>query len=104
MFHAGSRLHLVDAELKEYKGREKQLLREYRAEFSSALIGDGKRDAGRDSGGSGGGGGGYGPRPGTKPGRQKSVLELAQEEEARRVDASLQATLDRIMSRKNNRR
>lgn len=87
-----SRLHLVDAELKLHKGREKQLLRKYEAEFGQA---DPISGAGRH---------GVQQQPGTKSARQKSVVELAQEQEARRVEATLQASLDRIMSRKNNRR
>ncbi|CAM9445069.1 unnamed protein product [Scytosiphon promiscuus] len=79
-----SRLHLVDGELRQYKGRERQLLREYEAEFAPALMGPGA---------------GTSAYP-----RQKSVKEQAVEDEQRRVQATLDASLQRIMSRKANRR
>lgn len=82
----------MDGELQRYKGREKQLLREYEAEFSPAP-GVGQDDTAGTS-----------RRFGGVSTKQKSVVELAQEAEARRVEATLQASLNRIMSRKNNRR
>lgn len=114
----------MDAELHAYKGRERQLLRKYKKEFAPTPTATSRRT----SGGSGGRGGGKGAlRPELKPRPQRvrsvveqaqeeearrmqakqrvrSVVEQAQDEEARRVQANLEASLARIMSRKAGRR
>ncbi len=109
-FSRRSRLHLVDAELHAYKGREHQLLRRYEREFDPVPIATSRRKSGGGGRGSGRGdgrGGGTGAvRRQLDPPRQRvpSVVERAQEEEARRVQANLETSLARIMSRKASRR
>lgn len=101
-----SRLHLVDGELCRYKGREKNLLRKYKAEFAPApAMGGGEYEFGRTAGmGERGGGRDTGTHfTGGGAPLLKGVLENAREEEARRVQASLEASLQRIR-RKAGRR
>lgn len=94
---AHSRLHLVDAELDSYVGREKQLLRKYEAMFAPPLGSSSGVDLPSHDGGLGlrsifGGGSG------------KSVVQLAHEEETRRVQATIEASLRRINDRVDRRR
>lgn len=101
-----SRLHLVDAELARYRGREKTLLRDYMTKYapptgssSTMVVGyDGASSYAYDgdSGGDGASGDGGG--------EQKSVVELAHEEETRRVQATIEASLRRITNRIDRRR
>ncbi|CAM9872141.1 unnamed protein product [Ectocarpus fasciculatus] len=76
-----SRLHLVDAELRRYKGREVELLRMYQALYAQD---DPPMPAGNA--------------------RRGNVKERAREEEQRRVQASLDASLARILGRKTGGR
>ena len=96
----------MDAELVKYRGREKTLLRNYEMKFapptgsSSTIVAgyDGARSYsynGENAGDVGNGGGG---------GEQKSVVELAHEEETRRVQATIEASLRRITNRIDRRR
>jgi len=92
----------VDAELHVYKGREHQLLRKYEEEFIPTPTVTSRRT----NRGSGEGDGVGAVRPELDPPQQRglSVVEQAQEEEARRVQANLEASLARIMSRTASRR
>lgn len=87
-----SKLHLVDAELDKFRGREKQLLREYRRRYASPARSDNT-------------GGGESDAAGAAVGsEQKSVVQLAHEEETRRVQATIEASLQRINRRMERRR
>lgn len=79
----------MDAELDKFRGREKQLLREYRRRYASPASSDNT-------------GGGWNEAAVSR--KQKSVVQLAHEEEARRVQATIEASLERINRRMERRR
>lgn len=107
---ACSRLHLVDSELRQYKGRERELLRKYKARYApDPPMGDGPGRNARGGKGQGGGGmagvdQGYHRTSSGGSSRPSDVKQRAREEEQRRVQASLDASLDRILGRKTSRR
>ncbi|CBJ26397.1 expressed unknown protein [Ectocarpus siliculosus] len=107
-----SRLHLVDSELRQYKGRERELLRRYQARYAPdppmPAANDGPGRTARGERRRGGGGmvddnQGY-HRGDSGNARRNDVKERAREEEQRRVQASLDASLDRILGRRSGRR
>ncbi|CAM9136373.1 unnamed protein product [Ectocarpus sp. 4 AP-2014] len=107
-----SRLHLVDSELRQYKGRERELLRKYQARYSpNPPMAEGNDGPGRTARGGRRRGGdgmvddiqGY-HRGDSGNARRSDVKERAREEEQRRVQASLDASLDRILGRRTGHR
>lgn len=123
-----SRLHLVDAELNRYRGREKQLLREYRKKYrrlhaSAASVGSPAPSVGDEpepyagsrsppaqdedtrafvAEGRAAVGGDDVPDSSIRP--RKSLVQQAHEEESRRVQESIRESLQRISERMERRR
>lgn len=97
----------MDAELRRYKGREKDLLRKYEAEFAPPPPVSGGEHEHEQTARTGEGGGGSSSGTGMHRTEsallRKSVVEQARDEEAKRVQASLEASLQRIRRRAGRR-
>ena len=92
----------MDAELEKFRGREKQLLREYQMRYEPPTFSGVKQGEVGVASGGGVAGGGSGGSGGSS--MQKSALQLAHEEEARRVQENIDASIKRITRRIDRRR